>query len=193
MVNMTHSTNGDGVRGLLKRIESLSSQKVAVGIPASESKRADSEIDNADLVYIHTHGVRPKAMREEMQPEINKGTPYSTVLQMYIHEHGSINYQVPPRPIIEPAIENAKSDMAELLGRTAKTAAEDGDIKQSLTDVGQEARDDVREWFTNPKNGWAPNAPSTLAKKRLHSDKPLIDTGALRTAIVYVIQEDNDD
>lgn len=191
MVNMTHSTNGEGVRGLLKRIESLSSQKVAVGIPASESKRADSDIDNADLAYIHTHGVRPKAMRDEMQPEINKGTPYSTVLQMYIHEHGSINYQVPPRPIIEPAINNAKEDMSELLGQAAKTAAEDGDIQKSLENVGMAAQSDVKEWFTNPKNGWPENTPSTIKAKG--SDKPLIDTGALRNAITFVIQEDEND
>lgn len=179
----------------MQRLEKLSSQKVAVGVPGNKNERkgknGKQEIGNADLAYIHTHGIRTKAAREEMQPEINKGTPYSVAMQMYIHEHGSMAYQAPPRPIIQPAIENSKEDIAELLGNAAKDAAEDKEFEGDLSLVGQEARDDVKDWFTNPKNGWPANAPSTIKAKG--SDQPLIDTGALRDAISYVVREGSKD
>lgn len=191
----------------MERIKQLSSQKVCVGVPSADDpdlterqrgqiKRKGEgakEIGNADLVYIHTHGVRPRAAREEMQPEINKGTKYSVALQMYIHEHGSMAYQVPPRPIIEPAIKDAKEGVGKMLGIAAKQAAEGNDPQGALEDVGGFAQEKVKEWFTDPKNGWAPNSPSTIAKKRLHSNQPLIDTGALRGSITSVIRGEKHD
>jgi len=170
----------------------LSSQKVCVGVPDEKNKRDDDdEITNSDLIYIHTNGVRPREVRGEMQKEINKGTEYSTALQMYIHEKGSFAYQVPPRPVIEPAIENVQEDLAELLGNAAKEAAEGNDTKKSLENVGLDAQQEVQDWFVNPKNGWAPNAESTIKAKG--SSNPLIDSGALRKAITFVIREDNND
>lgn len=191
MVKVYHISHGGGARATMDRLKKLSSQKVCVGVPKDTADRENSDVDNANLVYIHTHGVRPKAVRKGMQVEINKGTKYSTALQMYIHEHGSFAYQVPPRPIIEPAIESSKEDIGELLGGAAKEAAEGGDVNGALDKVGQEARDDVKNWFTNPKNGWTANAPSTIKAKG--SDKPLIDTGELRKSITFVIRESGKD
>lgn len=185
----------------MQRLEKLSSQKVAVGVPknagessdknykGSNERKGSEDIDNADLAYIHTNGIRTKAARAEMQPEINKGTPYSVAMQMYIHEHGSMAYQAPPRPIIQPAIEDSKAQLGKLLGAAAKDAADGEDTEQALENVGLEAQAKVKGWFTNPKNGWPANAPSTIKAKG--SDQPLIDTGALRDAITYVVREGN--
>ena len=179
----------------MERLEKLSSQKVAVGVPGSKAARKDAkgkqDVDNADLVYIHTHGIRTKSARTEMQPEINKGTPYSVAMQMYIHEHGSMAYQAPPRPIIQPAIEDSKEKIGKRLGEAAKAAADGEDTEAALEDVGLTAQNAVKNWFTNPKNGWPANAPSTIKAKG--SDRPLIDTGALRDAISFVIREGSED
>lgn len=184
----------------MERLEKLSSQKVCVGVPASTAERGDSEADseagnaaigNADLVYIHTHGVRPPAERAEMQVNINKGVKYSAAMQMYIREHGSFAYQVPPRPIIEPAIENSKEGIGELLGIAAKQSVEGNDTQDALKNVGQEAQQDVQNWFTDAKNGWAPNAPSTIKRKK--SDKPLLDTEMLQKSITFVVRGEDDD
>lgn len=205
MVNVTHKIFNGGASALMERLKKLSSQKVCVGVPSpddpgltdEQKKQIEREneghgdISNADLVYIHTHGVRPRPVRQEMQKEIDKGTQYSVALQMYIHEHGSFAYQVPPRPIIEPAIKNSKEDIGELLGEAAKAAAEGKNVEKALIDVGQEAQQDVKDWFNNPQNGWAPNSPETVKRKK--SDQPLIDTGALRQSIIFVIRGDGDD
>jgi hypothetical protein len=191
MVKASHKSYNGGADGLLKRLQELSSQKVAVGIPADEDQRDDSPIGNADLVYIHTHGVRAKKMREAMQPEIDKGTKYSVALQMYIQSHGSAVYDVPARKIIEPAIEADQKNLAQLLS-VAATAAMDGeDTEKSLMDVGLRAQSKVRNWFTDSANGWPPNSPKTIRRKK--SDKPLIDTGALRGAITFIIRGGKND
>lgn len=123
-----------------------------------------------------------------MQPEIDKGTPYSVAFQMYEQSHGSMLYQIPPRPVIEPAIENSKFDLADLLAQSAQDAAEGNDTDQSLTAVGMQAVEEVQNWFDNPKNGWAPNSPVTVKAKG--SSQPLVDTGALRQAITFGIRGD---
>ena len=191
MVNTTHRSFYGGAKALMDRIKQLSSQKVCVGVPDEDAERKDSNVSNADLIYIHTHGVRPPNVRAEMQTNLDKGKKYSVALQMYIHEHGSFAYQVPPRPVIEPAIENSKEPIGKLLGNAAKQAADGNDPQKALMDVGQYAEAKVQNWFVDPKNGWAPNAESTVKKKK--SDKPLIDSGELRKAITFVIRGDDDD
>jgi hypothetical protein len=91
-----------------------------------------------------------------------------------------------------------------------------GNAKRQLKKVGMEAQNMSRGWFTNPANGWPPNAPSTIERKarkiyklsRYKTAKtkakyrvrlsaliafgvfnPLIDTAQLRKSIVYVIRD----
>jgi hypothetical protein len=51
--------------------------------------------------------------------------------------------------------------------------------------AGQNA---ARKWFTDPRNNWKPNALSTIRAKG--SDKPGIDTGAMRAAIQGIVGEE---
>jgi hypothetical protein len=185
MVKASHKSFNGGVEGLLDRLKKLSSQKVAVGIPADKSER-EGPISNADLAYIHTHGVRSKQMRDAMRPVINKGTKFSIAKQMYIESHGSALYDVPARPIIEPAIDNAKAGIAKKLSIAADAAMNNENTENALGDVGLYAQSKVKNWFRNSANGWPANSPKTVKKKK--SDRPLIDTGALRQSITYVIR-----
>lgn len=207
-----HTVHGGGMATIFDRIKKFSTEKVAVGVPTDKNSRNDSrknvQVGNADLVYIHTHGVRPRAMRKEMQPEIDKGTQYSIVLQMYLQAHGSVVYRVPVRPIIEPAIEHYSKGIAELMKSAMTAAAEGQNWESKLQDVGLYASSKVKDWFTNPENGWAPNAKSTIEgwtapwtdkKTDKHpffpgkgSDRPLINTGALRDAITYIVDKGGD-
>jgi hypothetical protein len=192
-----HEAVNGGVAGLLARVNALPGNRVLVGVPSATDKNTGGrkgDIGNAELVYIHTHGVRPPAMRAEMKPELDKGTKYSVALQMYLHEHGYFAkdagtnkyMRVPARPIIEPAIEYHKKEIAEEMGKVARAAMNGESIQEKLSNVGIIGQRRVQDWFTNPANGWAPNAPSTIKKKG--SGKPLIDTGALRTSISYIVE-----
>jgi hypothetical protein len=108
---------------------------------------------------------------------------------MYIHTNGSPVKNIPPRPVIEPAIETSRPAIVSELGQAmaAVFAQEPTQARAHLEAAGIVGRNAAIRWFTDPRNGWPPNAPSTIARKG--SDRPLIDTGQLRRAITYVVTE----
>jgi len=135
-------------------IGTLQNAKVYVGIPEKTTSRKGEKITNAGLMYIQTNG--------------------SEVMN------------IPPRPVIEPAIEANKEMLTGTLG-AAMTAELDGDHAAAVVNLrkaGTQGANAAKRWFTDPRNGWAPNAPSTIARKG--SDRPLIDTGELRRSITHV-------
>lgn len=194
----------DLTKQIQKSLKNLGDVDVYVGIP--EGDVGDhKDITNPQLMYILTHGVRSKEMREEMNEymgltpggmpimrdfnrfseNLTKGMPYSAAYDLYIHEHGSPLWHSPPRPILEPAINNGKEILAKQLKVAAKLALAGTDPILELQKTGMMAQNMAREWFVNPKNRWPENAPSTIKQKK--SDRPNIDTGTLRMAITYVV------
>lgn len=192
-ITVKHKSN---LKALKKAIDSIKNTRVYVGIPAKNvSRDEDNEINNAELLYIHTNGIRKKSMRQEMAANMAGGKPYSKAYKMYIQSHGSPLWHSPPRPVIEPAIEYHKKEISKrLAGAYSKTMLSiyKGDsietALQNLEIVGMYAQNVVRDWFTNPHNNWASNSPLTIAAKG--SDKPLIDTGEMRKSIIYVVKKD---
>lgn len=172
-----------------KLMKSLNNMDVLVGIPEEQSKREDDKnINNAQLAFLLTNGTRQKQMRDDMSKDVNE-SGYHKAYEMYIQSHGSPLWHSPPRPIIEPAIEDDKEVIAELL-KEAMKATLDNDMataEKYLGLAGMEAQGASQDWFTNPKNGWAPNAQSTIDKKG--SDKPNISSGNLRGSITYVVRK----
>lgn len=155
------SASGPKRNPILDATELLRKNRVYVGIPEKKSTRKNKEpINNAQLLFIHTNGSPLK--------------------------------HIPARPVVEPAIE--ASDNKASINRGMKIAAEaalDGkpqQVKQGLRLAGMDAQSRVKAWFTDPRNGWAPNAPGTIRRKK--SDKPLIDTAQMRNAIVYVLRDE---
>jgi hypothetical protein len=183
--SLTTRDRMDILRNAITEIQKL---QVYVGIPEEGSERKDSsEVSNAELAYMHTHGVRKQSMINDMQGSIDSGASYSKAHEMYIQANGSPLWKSPPRPIIEPAIENSKEKIADQL-QIAATKALEGDsngAKAQLEKVGMLGQNVVREWFVDPNNNWPENSPKTIAAKG--SDKPLIDEGELRKAITYVV------
>ncbi|EHL08981.1 hypothetical protein HMPREF0322_00404 [Desulfitobacterium hafniense DP7] len=189
----TSAITRDLTRDMLKGLKEISELDVLVGIPQDESSRGEEEegINNAELAYIHTHGIRNQAMREEMDEDMDRGSPYSKAYQMYIKEHGSPLWNSPPRPIIQPALEQPeiKAALGVQLSK-AVPAALDGNLNQAMDELekaGMIGQNAVRDWFTNPKNNWEPNSPDTAEQKG--SDRPLIDTGELRRSIAYEVRK----
>ena len=180
----------DKTQKVIKDIQAFTRMQVYVGIPEEKAPRKGQGPSNAQLAFLHTHGVRSVSMRFSMTASMVKHSlNYSQALALYLHTHGSPLMQIPPRPIIEPAIKahgNLEPITMEL--RAAATAALAGQRQKAMTHLhraGLTAQNAVRAWFTDPRNHWAPNAPSTIARKG--SDKPLIDTGELRKSITYVL------
>lgn len=204
--------NVDNTNKIKQLIDDIAKKQVYVGIPEESNTVNNSEghgdIKNAELLYIHSHGIRSKQMIEEMNitmgvddhgmpyttdynkflDQMSNGKPYSAAYQMYIHAHGSALWHAPPRPVLEPSIEHNKEAISQQLGEVAKTALNGQDPNTELQRAGMMAQNFARDWFTNPANLWPPNAESTIKKKG--SDRPLIDKGELRRSITYVVKDD---
>ena len=176
----------DETNVIKKRLEALSKMDVFVGIPQGEV-HPDSNITNAQLLYIQEHGVREKSMRDEMQPQLDAGTPYSKAYQLWLHEHGSPLWAIPPRPVLEPAIASVKGKIAKQFQKAHLAALEGKDFMPFLNAAGKIGRDAAYNWFTDPRNNWPANAPGTIKQKG--SDRPLIDTGEMRRAITWVVEK----
>ncbi len=183
--------SGPGSVAILDGLKGLTGAAVYVGIPEKNAARKGDPVTNAQLAFLLTHGVRDVDMRRIMYAaQHNRKITYSQALALYIHSYGSPLWQIPPRPIIEPAIEDKQNRrVIEKELELAAKAALDGkkeEVRKHLQRAGMIAQNVVRGWFTNPRNHWAPNAPSTI--KRKGSSQPNIDTGDLRKSITYVVE-----
>ena len=108
---------------------------------------------------------------------------------LYIHTNGSPANNIPPRPIIEPAIQDAKEEIGILLKEAILKALE-GDTDSAVAGMekaGLQGENAAKGWFTNPKNNWTANAESTIKQKG--SSRPLIDTAQLRKSITHVVKK----
>ena len=167
-------------------LRELAKKTVCVGVPNEEDTQRDN-ISNAELLYIHTNGIRDLTMRRAMQHDLESGTPYSKAHELYVHENGSPLWHSPPRPVLEPAIDNSKELIAEQMKKAVETALDGNNPAVELEKVGYIGENAAKDWFTNPENKWPDNSPDTI--KRKGSDRPLIDKTELRKSIVFTIKD----
>ena len=132
----------------------------------------------------------------------------------YIHEFGTEDGRIPPRPHLVPGVKKAQADIADALENAASRALH-GDasaVRAGLEKAGLLGQNAVRATFTD--NDWPPLAKSTLdakplrksdtgdvltdgkgrplrEKSRRESGKtnPLMDTRQLQKAHTYVIRD----
>jgi hypothetical protein len=177
-----------GAAAFLKRMVGLTKLAAYVGVPAtSAEQRSRQLLDMADAKPTKRASKRKKNLiKKAVQNDINNAE------LLFIHTNGSPINQIPARPVLQPAIEaedNRQAIAHELKEskRLELAGNKEGAVKRMRRAAlaGQNAG---RGWFTDARNGWAPNATSTI--KRKGSDKPLIDTGALRASIQGIISEE---
>lgn len=118
---------------------------------------------------------------------------------LFIHTNGSPINNIPPRPVIEPALYNDKDRLNTMLAKVFDYISK-GDKASAIAQlkrVGMRAQNVCRAWFVDPDNGWPPNSPATREAKirkfrkynkdGTYEPRPLIDTGELRKSITYVL------
>lgn len=157
--------------GIFATISSVDAQLKAVQEAVNELKKHDV------LVGIP----QEKASRE------GEGVVTNAEL-LFIHTNGSPARGIPPRPVLQPAIENDKERVGEMLGKaiSAATNGRKEEIVPALDRAGQYGENICKAWFTNAANGWKPNSEETI--KRKGSSRPLIDTAQMRKSITHVIR-----
>lgn len=158
-MNSSTSSTGGGFAALKAQLDKLAKQNVYVGIPEDKNTRKEPAANNATLLYLFTHG------------SALQGTP--------------------ARPVIEPAIEEKankaliQKELAD--GARGVLAGNSAAATAALNKAGMLASNAAKRWFVDGRNGWAPNAESTVRGKG--SDRPGIDTGQMRRAITYTVEE----
>ena len=193
MVGASVETIQDNTAELVRALEYLRDHEVFVGVPEKNLNRGEDEtISNAQLLYIHTHGIRKFRMRRRMDEFMQAGAVYSKAFEMYLKENGSPAWHAVPRPVLDPAVESEKFHITEQMGKAA-AAAMDGNLEETrkrMRMAGMVAQNAARAWMN--REHIAPNRPATAAakmKKGSTDPQPLIDTGSLRKAIIYVVRK----
>lgn len=104
-----------------------------------------------------------------------------------VNEFGTADGRIPARPFLSTAIEEGAPKFVRTveLG-LPKVLSGEQPMSWLMHRVGNIAKGEVQQKITDIKN--PPNAPATIAKKG--SSNPLIDTGALRNSIDYLIIDD---
>ena len=173
-----------GIAAFAKRMAGLTKMAAYVGIPASGDKTRQEQLLG---MAGKTKGGKKKAKLEKAAKE-----DVNNAELLFIHEHGSPINKIPARPVLKPSIEadgNRQAIANELSASVKATLAGNKELaEKKMMRAALAGQNSARKWFTDGRNGWAPNTPGTIKAKG--SDKPLIDTGAMRAAIVGVVREE---
>jgi hypothetical protein len=107
----------------------------------------------------------------------------SNILKAIWNEFGT--RRIPARPFLRTTMRNQRKKYLAMAHKDAKQIfAGTMTAHQSLSRIGIVAQGDVQ--MSIVKGGWEPNAPSTIRRKG--SSRPLIDTGAMRQAVTWVVE-----
>lgn len=168
-------TKKDNSAALAKALKAVTNMDVLVGVPANNTNRNTDEVNNAQLLAIHTAG------------SPLHGLPARPVIKPAITAKGN------------------KEQLSEQLGIAARLVmlGKAQEAVLQLKRTGMLAEGIVKNWFTDPRNNWSPNSPRTVAIKEAKMTKeskaaaiaagnpltrPLIDTGQLRKSITFVVR-----
>lgn len=173
-----------GAGALAKRIAGLTNMAALVGVPSSTSRDRAEQLERM--------AGSAKGKRQKKLSKAAAANDVTNAETLFLLSKGSPLRGQPPRPVIEPAIqaEGNREAIANEIALSAKANVQ-GDKKTALLRLKRAAlagQNAARKWFTDPRNHWAPNAPATIARKG--SDRPGIDTGATRAAIIGIVSEE---
>jgi hypothetical protein len=185
-VSVSKTSNSKSLQDHLK---GLSRQAVYVGIPTTTARdRTNQLLSMAGKIQAKKSTRRDKLLTEAAGNQLNNAE------LLFIFSKGSPATGQPPRSVIEAAIvapnnreaisyELAEAAKAQLKGNAAEAS-------RRLKRAGIAGANAAKSWFTDPRNGWAPNSQITIDHKG--SDRPGIDTGAMRQAITSVTKVENE-
>jgi hypothetical protein len=180
-----HLVVKDNSKKIFETLQNLTKKQVFAGITQATSQDRDV------VLRQQMSALKPGTKRSKRATNRFMRNEVTNAELMYVHSKGSALQGIPARPVLEPAIEapDNRTAISNELQAAAK-AALDGNQQQAETKLrraGIAAQRAAQKWFTDPRNGWAPNKPSTIKAKG--SSRPLIDSGALRKAITYVVKD----
>ena len=173
-----------GAAAMLKRVAGLTKLSAYVGIPAATSKDRSTQL--LTMAGKARGSKRQKRLQKSAASDINNAE------LLFVFSKGSPKRGQPPRDVLGPAVsaDGNRQPISRELAAAAK-ATLDGNKEKAVKHTQRAAlagQNAARKWFTDSRNGWAPNAQSTIDRKG--SDRTGIDTGAMRAAIQGLVGEE---
>jgi hypothetical protein len=173
-----------GTDALMKRVAGMTKLAAYVGVPASTAKERKKQL------LTMAANTKPKSKRAKLEKAAENDINNAQLL--FIFSKGSPLRKQPPRSVLESSIQadGNKQPIARELAASMK-AELDGDKPTAKVKIKRAAlagQNAARKWFTDSRNGWAPNTQGTIDAKG--SDVPGIDTGAMRAAIIGIVKEE---
>jgi hypothetical protein len=173
-----------GTAALMQRVLGITKMAAYVGVPAASTSARSEQL----------LGMAGKTTSKKKKARLIKAadTDINNAELLFIFSKGSPVKHIPARPVLEPAIaaQGNREPIARELAASIK-ASLGGDRAAALKKMQRAAlagQNAARSWFTDSRNGWKPNAQSTIDRKG--SSRPGIDTGAMRAAIIGVVSEE---
>lgn len=164
---MSLKVTKDGTAKLFLGLSALASERVLVGIPASEAER-------------------------QVDEEAGDRGPINNAAIGKIMEEGSPIANIPARPHLKPTVREKRDDIVKTYKAGAK-AVLDGKARSATAvhhRVGLLVESAVKAKIN--EGDFIPLAPATIAKRKAKgrkSEKPLVDTAQYRNAITHVVRE----
>lgn len=137
-----------------------------------------------------------KSARKVNKKEANVKEKVTNAELLFIHTNGSPANNIPPRPSIEPSIEQNIDTIVKRMNKTSELAMEGHfeEAQKHLGQTGQYIVGRIKRYFVEG-NDWPPNSPAVQRAKRKKKStipRPLIDTGQMRNSITYVISREGE-
>ena len=190
-----------GSAAMFKRLAGITKLAAYVGVPASGTATRTTQL-------LEMAGkVRGKKKLARLTKAATQDVTNAELL--FIFSKGSPLHSQPPRPVLEPAVEN--EDNKKIISRELEASVKaslDGNHDLAVKKMKRAAmagQSAARGWFTNPDNHWPKLADSTKRARMRNMTKaqlaqvaevgdaaftPGVDTGAMRAAIVGIIKEE---
>lgn len=174
---------------VFQRMKTVGKNVLYVGIPSNVLETRTMRIANRVEKFTSK---RKKSQREAARlAKVSSKSSLSDAYLLYLFERGSRLTGQPARPVLKPAIHAPwnKKEIAALIAKSVEEEAKGQHYKakQTLMRAGRRAVRAAKDWFDDPRNGWAPNSASVFAHKGF--DKPGIDTGSMRDAITFWLKQ----
>ncbi len=173
----------------LARIKGIGGIATYVGIPAASTRDRSKRI-KARAAKFTSRKKASKRMKLRLE-RIAKLNTASNAQLLHWFSRGSGLHNQPPRPVLEPAIhaDGNKQEIAALVAQAVdlNLKGQSYNSKIKLRSAGARAAKAARQWFTDPRNGWADNASRTEQRKGRNA--PGLDTEVMKNAITHVERE----
>lgn len=156
------------------------------------------------------YGVPSEKSGDRQKPTEDLGNPkptYNNAQILQLMELGSPINNIPRRELLGPVLKKYENQILESLQQVIEALLDNNESKADMLmeKLALRVQNWCKQFFTDSDNNWQPNSPITIYGgwmrnkvtgkpiyiKGKGSDKPLIDTGALRQSISAFFSKDN--